>query len=469
MQSEAHQFKQKAYRQLHNVTLQDNLRRFGQRFVGARASAMAQLDDFEGLRQRVTAWRQQTLPHLDQWLLRFEAAAQQAGTQVHWASTATEVNQILVAIAQSHGVRKAVKSKSMVSEETGLNHALESAGISVMETDLGEYILQLAGEPPSHLVAPALHKNVDEVADLFAQHHHTPRQTDIPNLCREAREQLRPHFLEADMGITGGNFLVADTGSLVLLTNEGNGRLVTTLPRIHVAITGIEKVIPSLSALAPILRILPRSATGQSITNYVSLLTGPRRPQESEGPEECHIILVDGGRSELLGGPLESALRCIRCGACMNHCPVYQNIGGHAYGWVYPGPIGAVLTPAYLGLEKALDLPQAATLCGACEVVCPVSIPLPSLLREWRQRSVELGLRPWRERLGLRIWRWAALHPTIYRLLSRILSGLLRAQGGHSGQITAFPGLGDWTSGRNLSAPPQRPFHVQWAQQRSSS
>lgn len=462
--AESAHFKQNARRQLNNAGLQSNLRRFGQRFAQARAIAMAELDDFSGLRQRATAWRDLTLAHLDEWLIRFESNAQRAGTHVHWAATAAEVNQIVLDIARQQGVRKVIKSKSMVSEETGLNEALQNAGITPIETDLGEYILQLAGETPSHLVAPAIHKNVEEVADLFEQHHHTPRQTDIPALCREARQQLRPHFLDADMGITGGNFLVADSGAVVLLTNEGNARLVTSLPRIHVAITGIEKVIPSLDALAPLLRLLPRSATGQTITNDVSLLTGPRRHDDGEGPQEHHVILVDGGRSELLGSELQAALRCIRCGACMNHCPVYQNVGGHAYGWVYPGPIGAVLTPAYLGLENARDLPQAATLCGACEVVCPVSIPLPDLLRAWRQRSVRQGLRPWSERLGLRLWRWFALHPRLYRWAHRRLSWLLRRCANHSGQITHFPGLADWTRGRTLPAPNHPPFHIQWAQ-----
>jgi Uncharacterized conserved protein containing a ferredoxin-like domain len=465
---ESAQFKKNAQRQLNNTGLQANLQRFGQRFAKARAIAIAELEDFSGLRQRATAWRDLTLANLDDWLIRFETHAQRMGTQVHWATTAAEVNQIVLEIAHKNKVRKVIKSKSMVSEETGLNAALQQSGIDTIETDLGEYILQLAGEPPSHLVAPALHKNVEEVADLFQEHHHTPRQTDIPTLCREARHQLRPHFLSADMGISGGNFLVADTGALVLLTNEGNARLVTTLPRVHVAITGIEKVIPSLDALAPLLRLLPRSATGQSITNDVSLLTGPRRPGDLEGPEEHHVILVDGGRSELLGSELQPALRCIRCGACMNHCPVYQNIGGHAYGWVYPGPIGAVLTPAYLGLEHARDLPQAATLCGACEVVCPVSIPLPDLLRVWRQRSVSRGLRPWPERVLLRLWLWCAMHPLLYRWIHRRLSWLLRQLANDSGQITYFPGLTDWTQGRNLKAPDQPPFHAQWAQRHRS-
>ncbi len=260
---ESAQFKKNAQRQLNNTGLQANLQRFGQRFAKARAIAIAELEDFSGLRQRATAWRDLTLANLDDWLIRFETHAQRMGTQVHWATTAAEVNQIVLEIAHKNKVRKVIKSKSMVSEETGLNAALQQSGIDTIETDLGEYILQLAGEPPSHLVAPALHKNVEEVADLFQEHHHTPRQTDIPTLCREARHQLRPHFLSADMGISGGNFLVADTGALVLLTNEGNARLVTTLPRVHVAITGIEKVIPSLDALAlsPDLSIQPHGET----------------------------------------------------------------------------------------------------------------------------------------------------------------------------------------------------------------
>ncbi len=451
-------FKGNVRRQLGNAVLQDNMKRFGGRFVKARAEAMQQVDNLEALRLAATQVRDHTLAHLEEYLTAFEDCARKRGTVVHWAETSEDVNRIVLNIAAAGGVSRVVKSKSMVSEETGLNEALASAGIETIETDLGEYILQLADEPPSHIIAPAIHKNLDEVADLFSSRHHTPRQTDIPALCREAREQLRPHFLSAQMGISGGNFLVAETGSVALVTNEGNGRMVTTLPRIHVAITGIEKVLPTLNDLSLILRLLTRSATGQDITNYVSLLTGVRGPDDLDGPVESHVILVDSGRSGLLGTDLQPALRCIRCGACMNHCPVYQVVGGHAYGWVYPGPIGAVLTPAYVGLEKALDLPQASTLCGACQVVCPVRIPLPELMRVLREKSMERRLRPWTERWLVMLWRWVAAQPALYAVVTRWAARVLRWAGGRSGLLHHLPGLDGWTEGRDMPAPQGQTF-----------
>jgi L-lactate dehydrogenase complex protein LldF len=417
------------------------------------------------VRTRAAEIRDAALNHLDQWLEYFERQATARGAIVHWAENAADVQRIVTEIARQHGVSKAAKSKSMVSEECALNEALESAGIQVVETDLGEYILQLANEPPSHIVAPVLHKTKEEIAALFAKHHPRPPQSgsaeiDIPALCREARELLRPHFITADMGISGGNFLIAETGSVLIVTNEGNGRLVTTLPRVHVAITGIEKVVPTLEDAATLLRLLPRSATGQNITNYVSLLSGVRGEQDSDGPAHFHIVLVDNGRSKLLGTRLQPMLRCIRCGACMNHCPVYQNIGGHAYGWVYPGPMGSILTPALVGLENALPLPNASTLCGKCAEVCPVKIPLPDLLRELRHEQQVSGLRPLGERIGLRVWAWLARHPGAYRMFTRAAARLLRLVGGKRGRIRALPGAGGWTAGRDFPAPQGETFHA---------
>jgi L-lactate dehydrogenase complex protein LldF len=308
---------------------------------------------------------------------------------VHWAENASEACRIVVDIAKQNGVKTVAKSKSMVSEEVGLNDALIEAGIEPIETDLGEYILQINdAEPPSHIVMPVIHKTAEDVADLFHAKHGTPRKTDPAALTREAREILRPKFLSADMGVSGANFLVAETGSTLIVTNEGNGRLCTTLPRLHVALTGIEKVVPTLEDVSTLLRLLPRSATGQAITNYVSLHTGPKRLEESDGPQQFHIVLVDNGRSKLLAGEMREMLRCIRCGACMNHCPVYQAVGGHAYGWVYPGPMGNILTPSYVGLENAIALPNAATMCNQCGVVCPVKIPLPDLMRKLREEQM---------------------------------------------------------------------------------
>jgi L-lactate dehydrogenase complex protein LldF len=334
--------------------------------------------------------------------------------------------------------------------------------MKVVETDLGEYIVQLAGETPSHIIAPAIHKSREDVGDLFHEHHKTPRKTDPAELTMEARKFLREHFLSADMGITGGNFLIADTGSLVLVTNEGNGRMTTTMPRIHVAITGIEKVLGTMEDLSCILRLLTRSATGQPISNYITINTGPKAEGDADGPEQMHVVIVDAGRARLLGTDMQEALRCIRCGACMNHCPVYQNIGGHAYGWVYPGPIGSVLTPNYIGLEKALDLPNAATLCNQCGVVCPVKIPLPDLMRKLREKQLDRGLRPWKERAAIRMWAWAAQRPAMYALLTRIAARVGRTAGGADRTIHKLPGNG-WTEGRDLPAPSGKTFRELYA------
>ena len=377
MEIKSMHFKANASAKLADVVLQGTLKNAKGKFVVKRAESLKDLDDFEGTRDAAAAIRNKVIDNLDLWLERFEQKATDTGATVLWARDGAEVCRLVIEIAKKHDVKKATKSKSMLSEEAGLNQALEAAGIQPVETDLGEYILQINdNEPPSHIIAPVVHKGLDEVADLFHKVHGTPRKTDIPALTREAREVLREHFLTADMGISGGNFLVAETGSVALVTNEGNGRMVTTLPRVHVVITGIEKVIPTLEDLSTLMRILPRSATGQSISNYFSILTGVKQPAEHDGPEHLYFVLVDSGRADVVGGDFHAILRCIRCGACMNHCPVYQTIGGHAYGWVYPGPMGSVLTPLYAGIENAIDLPHAATLCNQCGVVCPVKIPV---------------------------------------------------------------------------------------------
>ena len=462
MQVTAMHFKRKAGENLRNEKLQKALEKLQTKFVDGRAAAIAELPNFEEIRDAATDIRDKVIRSLDRYLLRFEQEATARGAVVHWAETADEVNRIVAEIAHQYGLHKVVKSKSMVSEECGLNDALESQGLDVLETDLGEYILQLAHEPPSHIVAPVVHKSKEEIADLFEEKHHRPRTTQIAELCREAREVLRPGFLSADLGISGANFIIAETGSVLIVTNEGNGRLATTLPRVHVAITGIEKVVPTLEDVTTLLRLLPRSATGQSITNYVSVLTGTKERGESDGPEHFHIILLDNGRSKFLGTELQPMLRCIRCGACMNHCPVYQNIGGHAYGWVYPGPMGAILTPTYVGLENALDLPQASTFCNQCGVVCPVKIPLPDLMRKLREKQVDRGLRPWQERFGLRMWAWFAARPGLYGLATKIAARLGRMAGGSSGLIHKLPGNG-WTEERDLPAPSGKTFRELYA------
>ncbi len=411
MQVQSANFKASAAEKLNNPQLLKAMANLRSRMVTGRAKSILELDNFEDIREAAKQTRDFALAHLDYLLEEFERNATARGAKVHWVETGQDVNQLVLDIARGNNVRKIIKSKSMLGEETGLNQFLEAGGIEVRETDLGEYIIQEAGETPSHIIAPAIHRTKDEISDLFHAKHKLPRKTDIGEMTREARMIMRPHFLTADMGISGANFLVAETGTTMIVTNEGNGRMTTTLPRVHVAIAGIEKVLPTLEDVSFILRLLTRSATGQSISNYLTFTTGPKQPGDRDGPEEFHIIIVDAGRTKVFDSDLREALRCIRCGACMNHCPVYQNIGGHPYGWVYPGPIGSVLTPAFVGLENAVDLPNAATLCNQCGVVCPVKIPLPDLMRKLREQQVERGLRPWSERLGLKVWAWAAARP----------------------------------------------------------
>ena len=467
MQLTSHRFKETARAKLDDPNLQSALEKLQTNFVRGRAARVAELDNFEAIRDAAAAIRDRALADLDLYLEEFERNATARGTVVHWAENVADVNRIVCDLASKYGVAKVVKSKSMVTEECALNDALEAAGIEVVETDLGEYILQLAKEPPSHIVAPVVHKTRAEVSDLFVAKHGRPRTNVISELTREAREILRPHFLSADMGITGANFVIAETGSTLIVTNEGNGRLVTSLPRVHVAITGIEKVVPTLEDVTTLVRLLPRHGTAQTITNYVSVTTGPKRESDTEGPEHFHVILVDAGRSRLLGGDMQEMLRCIRCGACMNHCPVYQSVGGHAYGWVYPGPMGSILTPTYAGIEKALDLPHASTLCNQCGVVCPVKIPLPDLLRKLREQQFARGLRPWRERIALATWGFAARHPRIYGALAGAGARLLSRWGGRAGYIRSLPGARGWTSGRDLPAPEGTTFREQYVARRS--
>jgi L-lactate dehydrogenase complex protein LldF len=461
MQTQAMHFKARAGQKLGDARLQANLKKLSDKFVAARSVAVAELDDFEAVRAAAVERRNRALDRLDLWLEIFERNARARGAEVLYARDYAEASRLIVDVARRHGVRKVTKSKSMVSEEVQLNAAFAAAGVQPVETDLGEYILQINdNEPPSHIIAPVIHKDKDEISELFARTHHTPRKSEVTQLTREAREVLRSHFLSADMGVTGANFLIAETGSVAIVTNEGNEGMCTIMPpKVHVVLTGIEKVLPTLEDLATLMRLLPRSATGQAISNYFSILTGPRRAGELDGPEHMVYVLVDGGRTGLLGSEFQEMLRCIRCGACMNHCPVYQKIGGHAYGWVYPGPMGSVLTPSYTGLENALELPHAATLCGQCSVVCPVKIPLPDLLRKLREKQWERGLRPWYERAALGVWSYAAARPALYALGARVAARALNFWGGTRGRIRALPLIGaGWTATRDFPAPSGRTF-----------
>src|SRR5947209_9784317 len=363
-----------------------------------RRLAIERLPEFEALRETGRLIKDHTLQHLDFYLELYEAKVEASGGKVHWARTAEEACAVVLQICRSAEAKLVAKGKSMVAEEVGLNAFLEANGITAIETDLGEYIIQLRHEPPSHIIAPAIHLVKEQVAETFRAEHRLldPDRllTEPRQMCDEARSVLRPRFLASDVGITGANFLIAETGSSIIVTNEGNGDLTQTLPKIHIVLATIEKLVPTLEDVSTLLRVLARSATGQDMSVYTTLSTGPRRGDDPDGPAEYHVVILDNGRSAMLGGEFEDMLRCIRCGACMNHCPIFGAIGGHAYGWVYPGPMGAVLTPALIGVDLAGNLPNASTFCGRCQEVCPVRIPLPRMMRDWREREFERHLSP---------------------------------------------------------------------------
>ena len=454
-----------------DAQLRQALRRAGTGFDGTRREAIAEVSEevWEGWREQARKIKEHTIGHLDYYLAMLERNVNAAGGQVHFARDAQQANAIVSEIARRNGVKTVTKSKSMVSEELGLNHVLEANGIDVFETDLGEYIIQLAEETPSHLVAPALHKTRGQVAQLFAEQLGVPYSEDIEEMARVARVALRQKFLDADMGVSGANFLVAETGSLVIITNEGNGRLCTSAPRIHVGLAGMEKVIPSLQDLAVFLRLLPRSATGQRISSYVSMVTGPRRAEDEDGPEEFHLIIVDNGRSRLLRDPaLRESLYCIRCGACLNVCPIYQRVGGHAYGWVYPGPIGSIVTPGLVGVAEAKDLPNASTLCGACRDACPVQINIPRMLLHLRHKQAESNDENERtssdtDKILARGFSNIMSSPLLLKVgrsVGRAVSKPL-ARSGKIGQ-TRLPLISRWTQARDLPIPAERSFRDQW-------
>ncbi len=436
-------------------------------FIGKRAKAVARLPEFDALRDAARDIKVHTLDHLDLYLERYEERVTAQGGQVHWCPSAADARAAVLAICRRVGAKTVTKGKSMISEEIDLNAHLEANGITPVETDLGEYIIQLRGERPSHIIAPAVHLTKDLIeADFRAQHSHLPPERSLEEpreLVEEARGILRERFLAADVGITGANFLVAETGSSIIVTNEGNGDLTQALPRVHIVIASLEKVVPTLEDATTILRVLARSATGQEFSTYTTVSTGPKRARDLDGPEEYHVILLDSGRTEMLAGQFRDALRCIRCGACMNHCPVYHAIGGHAFGWVYPGPIGAVLTPALIGVEEAGDLPNASTFCGRCEAVCPMRIPLPKMMRHWREREFERHLTTRALRAGLGLWAFLASRPELYHRVTGLAARLLAALAGRKGRLRSLPLAGGWTGLRDLPAPPGRTCHALWA------
>ena len=462
-------FKENATRAIANAGLQKALANSRPQFMARRTKAIANLPEFEQLRDIGRDIKNHTIANLDFYLEAWEANAKRAGAEVHWCSTADDARAAVLEICRAAGARTVTKGKSMISEELAINDHLERNGIRPIETDLGEYIIQLRHEHPSHIIAPAFHLNREDWEEQFRKSH-----TDLPgdrvfherrDILTEARTKLRQSFLAADVGITGANFLIAETGSSVIVTNEGNGDLTQTLPRVHIVLASIEKMVPTLEDATSMLRLLARSATGQDFSVYTTFSTGVRRAGDLDGPEQYHVVLIDNGRTSMIGTDFQDMLRCIRCAACMNHCPVYGAVGGHAYGWVYPGPMGSVLTPSLIGVDKAGHLPNASTFCGKCESVCPVKIPLPRMMRNWREREFERHLTPATMRRNLGLWAWFAQRPALYRLATRIAAKTLGMMGGKKGRFHWLPLASGWTDGRDLPAPEGETFFARYARE----
>jgi L-lactate dehydrogenase complex protein LldF len=459
---EHHDFLDATRRALTDPPLQAALVRLTGTLLAGNRRGYAALADSGQLRDHAKRLKEHTLAHLDRYLEQLEASVHRLGGHVHWAADAEEARRLVVEIARTSGCKTAVKSKSMTSEEVHLNPALEAAGVEVVETDFGEYVLQLAGERPSHLVAPAVHHTRESIARILSDALGEELPDDPRTLAMAGRRALREKFYRADLGVTGANFLVAETGTVVLVTNEGNGRLTTTCPRVHVALAGIEKVIPRLRDLPVFLKLLARAATGQTLSVYTTLVTGPRREGELDGPDEFHLVLLDNGRSRVLATPFRESLQCIRCGACLNACPVYRRVGGHAYGGVYSGPIGSILTPLYDSVEHNPHLPHASSLCGACQAACPVKINIPHLLVGLRELQHHGRGRKIRERAAYWLWKEVARRPWLYRLALRAARLALRPWAKH-GWLSRLPGPGGgWTAARDFPAPAARSFRERW-------
>lgn len=469
--STAHDFKANATRAIADKQLTGNLKAVRQNFIDKRAKAAQELPEFEALREIAKEIKNHTLAHLDLYLEKYEEKVTASGGHVHFAADAEEARKIALEICRKVGAKTVTKGKSMITEEVGLNAYLEANGVTPVETDLGEYIIQLRGEAPSHIIAPAVHLNQSQIESDFRRvHTHLDANRDLTektSLLTEARAVLREQFLVADVGITGANFLIAETGTSIIVTNEGNGDLTQVLPKVHVVMASIEKVVPTLEDVSQILRLLARSATGQEMSVYTTLSTGPRRPGDVDGPEEYHVIILDNGRSAMLGGEFQDMLRCIRCAACMNHCPVYHQIGGHAYGWIYPGPMGSVLTPSLIGVDEAGHLPNASTFCGRCESVCPMKIPLPKMMRHWREREFERNLNPAIARYGLGIWAFFAKRPKLYALSTRLAMKAMSLLGRGKGSFRSLFGASAWTKYRDFAVPEGETFQAKWKRERT--
>jgi len=445
---------------LGNERVRGNFRRAMDGLMQRRLDLFPDAEALESLRRHGMAIKASALSRLPELLEALEEKLTDNGIRVHWAETTEEANSIVLEIMQSHGAKSMIKGKSMVSEEMGLNEYLIERDIDVLESDLGEFILQLAEEPPSHIVAPAIHKDRYQIAELFREKFpDIPYTEDIDELTQSARTILRDRFEAAEVGLSGVNFAVVETGTLCLVENEGNGRMSTTVPPVHIAVTGIEKVVESFNQIPPLLTLLTRSATGQPITTYFNMISSPRKPGEMDGPKEVHLVLLDNGRSRIYSDPeLLATLRCIRCGACMNHCPVYTRIGGHAYGTVYPGPIGTILEPQKGGLDSYGGLTTASSLCGACGEVCPVRIPIPKIINRLRYEAnhsdgVTTGSGSKRKKTEAMIWKaWSMLHarPALYRFMAKTVTRLRKL---------APANAGPWTRYRTAPKPAARSLH----------
>jgi L-lactate dehydrogenase complex protein LldF len=434
-----------------------------------RAAALADFPEFDIARELGTRIKDHVVSNLDHYLLEFERNALASGAKVHWASTSAEASKIVVALCRSAGAKRITRSKSMLGEEIGLPHALDKAGFERVETDLAEHIVQLGGDTPSHIVWPAMHRTREQVSEMFHKAHRAPHQEEtIEAMVESARRELRDKFLTSDVAISGANFLVADTGATCTVTNEGNAELTTTPPRVHIVTAGIEKLVPSTAHAFAMLRLLVRSATGGDVTQYTTFHCGPKQAGDVDGPEEFHIVLVDNGRTRMLKEGLRDMLRCIRCGACMNHCVVFRQIGGHAYGGVYPGPMGAVLTPVFDGLDESRDLPHACTMNGRCQEVCPVNIPLPTLMRGWRERSWREGLEPATVRGGIWAFGFFASRPVLFHWASSIAVHAMRLFK-HKGILRGMPFMGAWTKYRDFPAPASQTFMAMYKKQQMRS
>jgi L-lactate dehydrogenase complex protein LldF len=432
------------------------------KFDVGRQKLIADLPDSDDVRNRAMQIKDETLGSLDRYLDQFTTNVEKSGGHVHFAADAEQANGIIAEIARERGVEHIVKSKSMVSEETELNDALEEAGFHVVETDFGEFILQVAGDRPSHIVVPVVHRTREHIAKVLNEAFGTDLPSDPATLAKDARKRLRSEFYQADMGITGVNFAIAETGTVVQVTNEGNGRLTTTWPKVHVVLMGMEKVIPTLADLPVFLKLLARSATGQPMTVYTNMITGPAGKREGDGAGELHVVILDNGRSDVLASKYRDTLRCIRCGACLNTCPVYQTVGGHAYGGVYPGPIGSLLTPLYDGLERYQDLPQSSSLCGACLEACPVRIDIPRMLVEMKAQECEQRMTPLAERLAFRAWRMGMEKSALYRIGGRLMRWALMPLSRKGWISGGPPPLSGWTSQRPFPMPAPKRFRDMW-------